>query len=358
MDLVDLAEQGLIPDWAIRRGVRRNIRRRLAEIESGDFESQARRLCDFVRDIRGGPLVLESRIANDQHYEVPAEFFESVLGPRMKYSCCLYPAGGSTLSEAEDQMLELTCARANISDGMNILDLGCGWGSLTLWIAEHFPHCHVTGLSNSKSQREYILSRSERFGLRNVTIVTADIRDFETEQTFDRIVSVEMFEHLRNYELLLRRVAGWLHDEGKLFVHIFCHRHTPYLFETEGPGNWMGRNFFTGGMMPSESLLPYFQDHLTLCDRWRLNGQHYAQTSKAWLANLDSQRDKVTRCFERSLGKKAARAQVQRWRMFFMACSELFRFRDGHEWFISHYLFCKQKTGTNRSASVTIDQGQ
>lgn len=359
MDLVNLAERGLIPDWAIRGGIRRNIRRRMDEIETGDFESQARRLSEFVRDIRDGPLVLDSEHANDQHYEVAAEFFEQVLGPRMKYSCCLYSNRATTLSEAEDQMLQITCARADIHDGMKVLDLGCGWGSLTLWIAEHFPQCQVTGLSNSKSQREFILSRSESLGLSNVTVITADIHDFEADDTFDRIVSVEMFEHLRNYELLLRRVARWLNGEGKLFVHLFCHGHTPYLFETEGAGNWMGRNFFTGGMMPSENLLLYFQDDLKLCDHWRLNGQHYSRTCEAWLANLDTHRDQVTRCLETRLGRKTASIQVQRWRMFFMACSELFRSRGGHEWFIAHYLFAKRNaTLLDRSRDFAIDESQ
>lgn len=341
MALIDIAERGLIPDWAIRSGIRRNIRRRLAEIETGNFETQPRRLSEFVRDLRRGPLVLESNAANNQHYEVAADFFSQVLGPRMKYSCCFYYAEAKTLPEAEDRMLEITCTRADIQDGMKVLDLGCGWGSLTLWIAQQFPQCEVTGLSNSKSQRDFILSRSTSLGLRNVTVITADIRDFKSDDTFDRIVSVEMFEHLRNYERLLSGISKWLDHKGKLFVHVFCHRHTPYFFETEGAGNWMGRNFFTGGMMPSENLLLHFQNDLQVCDHWRINGRHYSRTCEAWLANLDRHREQVARCFEFNLDRKAARIQVQRWRIFFMACSELFRSRGGHEWFVAHYLFAR-----------------
>lgn len=341
MDLVDLAERGFIPDWVIRTGIRRNIRRRLGEIRCSDFEMESRTLSAFVTDIRQSPLLCDSESANQQHYEVPAAFFRQVLGPRMKYSSCFYPNGPCELQEAEEQMLELTCGRAELSDGMKILDLGCGWGSLTLWIAQQYPHCHVTGLSNSNSQRAYILSRSQELGLDNVTAITADIRNFETDDTFDRVVSVEMFEHLRNYELLLRRIAGWLNDRGKLFVHLFCHRQRPYLFETDGQGNWMGRNFFTGGMMPSEGLLLYFQNDLKIQDHWRVDGGHYARTCDAWLANLDRDPHEAVSTLQPQLDEQAARVQLQRWRIFFMACSELFRYRGGHEWFVSHYLFRK-----------------
>lgn len=339
MNIIRLAESGRLPDWLIRFGIRSLLSRRLKSRPVAGVQSQQQDLCDFVAQLKASPLAVNTDAANDQHYEVPAQFFHWVLGPRLKYSCCLYSSKSASLAEAEERMLGLTCCRAEIVDGMNVLELGCGWGALTLWMAEQYPHGKITAVSNSHGQREFIEARCREKNLSNVTVVTCDIRDFETTATFDRVVSLEMFEHLRNYELLFQRISHWLHDDGKLFFHIFCHKDTPYLFETEGPADWMGRHFFTGGMMPCDNLPLYFQRHLAIQDHWHVSGLDYARTCEDWLGNLDKHRDPIVRLFESAQSKKDARVSVQRWRMFFMACAELFRFRAGTEWFVSHYLF-------------------
>jgi cyclopropane-fatty-acyl-phospholipid synthase len=238
-------------------------------------------------------------------------------------------------------MLELFCRRAGVEDGMDILELGCGWGSLTLWMAERYPKACITAVSNSRPQREFILGRCRERSLGNVTIITADMNHFTTDLRFDRILSVEMFEHMRNYELLQRRIASWMKPEAKLFVHIFCHREYAYAFEAEGPDNWMGRYFFTGGIMPSYDLLLCFQDALVIEDRWRLSGKHYQRTAEHWLCNMDRRRSEIMPVLEAAYGKKDAALWFQRWRIFFMACAELWGFRGGEEWLVAHYLFRK-----------------
>lgn len=347
MNLIELAETGLIPDSLVRLGIRRLLGRRLAKVTPDD-------LARFVADLSASPLAVETDAANRQHYEVPAEFFQQVLGPRLKYSACLFPATDATLAQAEEAMLRQTCLRAEIEDGMSILELGCGWGSLTLWIAEQFPACDVTAVSNSASQRRFIERRAGDIGLTNVRVITADMREFATDRRFDRVVSVEMFEHMRNFELLFRRVSNWLSDDGKTFVHVFCHRDTPYLFETEGAANWMGRHFFTGGMMPSEGLFSRFAADLKIERQWRVNGLHYWRTCEAWLRNLDRHRTSILARFRQDLSSREARKSVQRWRIFFMACAELFRYRGGDEWFVAHYLFQPVAAGraTRRQAPL------
>lgn len=307
----------------------------------------------FAEKLRAEPLAVATQDANRQHYEVPPEFFQRVLGPRLKYSACYYESPGDSLAGAEEAMLRLTCQRAGIGAGQRVLELGCGWGSLTLWIAKQYPASHITAVSNSRPQREYIQRQADSRGLTNLRVITADMRDFSIQQRFDRIVSVEMFEHMRNYRLLLQRVSQWLADEGQVFVHIFCHRQSPYLFEAQGADNWMGRHFFTGGMMPSERLFDHFTEDLCVAQQWRVDGLHYWRTCEAWLANLDDQRPEVLRLFARDLGGRQARIAVQRWRMFFMACAELFRSRQGQEWFVGHYVLrpsTPQKTPPGRQA--------
>lgn len=337
MNPIELAESGLVPDFAVRLAIRRLLHQRLQSLSSAPGVGTA-----FVEQLRIAPLAVETEAANHQHYEVPAEFFEYVLGPRLKYSSCYYTEPHWSLREAEEDMLRRTCGHAGIEDGMTILDLGCGWGSLSLWIAEHFPNCRVTALSNSTRQRAFIEARAAALSLHNISVLTCDMRDFDIQQTFDRIVSVEMFEHMRNYQLLLQRVSHWLAPNGRAFVHVFCHRHTPYLFETEGAANWMGRHFFTGGMMPSEQLFSYFENDLTIERQWRIEGLHYWRTCEAWLQNLDQHRTAILARFEQDLSRSEARRSLQRWRIFFMACAELFRYRDGNEWFVAHYLFRRQ----------------
>ena len=355
MNLVELAETSLIPDRVIRVGIRRLLTRRRRSQGVCDPSTASSR---FAEQLRTGPLAIETQTANQQHYEVPAEFFCRVLGPRLKYSSCLFETSKSSLADAEETMLELTCQRAGIQDGMRILELGCGWGSLTLWIAEHFPDCQITAVSNSSSQRRFIESRAQSQQLSNIQVITADMRDFSRTDNFDRVVSVEMFEHMRNYELLLRRVSTWLKPNGRAFVHIFCHRDTPYLFETEGATNWMGRHFFTGGMMPSEHLFDQFDEDLSVERQWRVSGLHYWRTCEAWLRRLDQDRAEILAIFRKELPVAEAKKVVQRWRMFFMACAELFRYSDGNEWFVAHYLFQKQEGTRGREATPVRSQGE
>lgn len=338
--MVNLMEQGMLPDTLIRRGIRRLLRKRLQEEDHGYVDVNRERQRKLFAALAEGPLAVTSDAANRQHYELPPEFFAQVLGPRRKYSCCLYPIGVNGIAAAEEAMLQLTCQRAGLQDGMEILELGCGWGALTLWMAEQYPEAHITAVSNSKPQREHIESVCRDRGFGNIRVVTADMNDFETEVRFDRVVSVEMFEHMRNYQELLRRVAGWLKDDGRLFVHIFCHRELAYLFETAGDDDWMGSYFFAGGIMPSDHLLFYFNRSMAIEDHWRVCGTHYQQTCEDWLRLQDSRRERIMPILEKSYGDEAE-VWFQRWRVFFMACAELFGYNRGNEWFVSHYLLRK-----------------
>lgn len=338
MSAIELAERGMLPDWLVRYGIRRLLAQRSRQLKIANLEEQQAATAEFVQELKMSPLAVSVDAANEQHYEVPAEFFKIVLGPRLKYSCCVFAERSSSLEQAEEEALRLTCQRAKIEDGMDVLELGCGWGSLTIWMAVSFPNSRIVAVSNSHRQREYIQARCEKLGLANVEVITSDICDFETDRIFDRVVSVEMFEHLRNYQELLRRISSWLRPDGKLFVHTFCHRSMPYLFQTEGANDWLGRHFFTGGMMPSHNLLLHFQEHVSLDEQWSISGLQYARTCEAWLNNLDRNREEVQALFESDTDRNAAKIMVQRWRIFFLACAELFRYRHGEEWFVGHYL--------------------
>ena len=336
--LIELVENGRIPDLLTRAGIRLLLLQRLREQaqEGPDQEWQA--MMTFVEEMRQSPIALHTQEANEQHYELPPRFFELVLGPHLKYSCCHFPKGVTELEQAEASMLALTCERAQLQDGQQILELGCGWGSLSLWMAKHYPNSSILAVSNSRPQREFIESRAQELSLTNLSVQTCDMNDFTTEQHFDRVVSVEMFEHMRNWQSLLERISNWLKPEGKLFIHIFSHRRYAYAFSSEGDSNWMGRYFFTGGIMPSNDLLLYFQKDLMLEQHWVLSGVHYQRTADAWLQMMDSQKGEILQTFRETYGKDAD-VWFQRWRMFFLATSEVWGFRGGNEWLISHYLF-------------------
>ena len=332
-------EQGMVPDSVIRAGIRRLLRQRLTEIKAHDAPAAAVLAETFAADLLQAPIALLPDKANEQHYEVPAPFFAEVLGRHRKYSSCLWPDGISTLDLAEAAALDTTCQRAGLADGQDILELGCGWGSLTLWMAGHYPGSRITAVSNSNSQRTYIEGESARRGYTNVRVITHDMNGFDTEQRFDRIVSVEMFEHMRNWPELFRRVNGWLKPQGRFFMHVFVHRTTPYLFVERDASDWMSCHFFAGGMMPSDDLALRFQDHLKLVQRWRWDGTHYERTSNAWLANMDARRATVWPLLEQTYGKANALQWWMRWRIFFMSCAELFGYAHGQQWWVSHYLF-------------------
>lgn len=340
--LIDLCERGLIPDTLTRLGIRRLCAQRLQDEHAGDAERAWVRFRSLLDELRQSPVAIETEAANEQHYEVPARFFELCLGKRYKYSSCFYATGNETLDQAEEAMLALYGERAELADGQHILELGCGWGSLTLWMAEKYPNARITGVSNSNSQREHIMARAAARGLGNVEIITCDVNRLELDRQFDRVVSIEMFEHMRNYATLLERVSGWLRPGGKLFVHIFCHRELMYPFETEGDDNWMGRYFFTGGLMPAADTLLHFQSHVVLDQQWRLNGRHYERTANHWLQNQDRHRDEVMKVLVQTYGAEEASRWFQRWRMFWMACAELFGYRHGNEWLVAHYRFVKR----------------
>ncbi|TXH05249.1 MAG: class I SAM-dependent methyltransferase [Nevskiaceae bacterium] len=347
MNAIDLVERGLVPDVVTRAAMRGLMAQRLRDEAADDGEARSRRFNAFLAELRASPIAVETKAANQQHYEVPAEFFHLHLGPRLKYSCALYPEGNETLAQAEEKMFALYAERAQLRDGLRILDLGCGWGSLSLWLAEHYPQSTVIGLSNSRGQREYILARARERKLSNLTILTGNIVDFEMpaaslDTGFDRVMSIEMFEHMKNYGLLLNKVASWMRPEAKLFIHIFVHKLLAYHFEDKDRSDWMSRYFFTGGTMPSENLLLNFQDDVRIEQQWWVSGTHYEKTANHWLAGMDAQKAAIMDVFRKGYGEKDAAIWFNRWRMFYMAVAELFGYAGGNEWGVAHYRFVKR----------------
>jgi cyclopropane-fatty-acyl-phospholipid synthase len=331
---------GLLPDPILRRVIRSRVEGVQERFDRLSESDQTEREAAVLARFESGPVTVHADTANQQHYELPAPFFEWVLGPRLKYSCCFWGEGQTSLGRAEEAMLELTAERAGLADGQEILDLGCGWGSLALWAAERYPAGRVMAVSNSRVQKEFIEARAARSGLANIEVVTAEVGQFEPRERFDRVVSVEMLEHVRNHKVLMERLATWLRPEGRLFVHVFCHRRHLYAFDPDD-GGWMSRHFFSGGVMPSWDYLTRYQDGLSLLDRWKVDGRHYAATLRTWLESLDRHRDRVMPLLEATYGRDRARLWLARWRIFFMACEETFALDSGQAYFVGHYLFSR-----------------
>jgi cyclopropane-fatty-acyl-phospholipid synthase len=337
-----LVEHGLVPDFITRAGIRRLLAERLEEESSAVGAARRQR---YLADLRQAPLAIEQAAANAQHYEVPTQLYEYCLGKRLKYSSGWWGEGVRNLDEAEEAMLAKSVAHAGLRDGMDILEIGCGWGSLSLYMAEHFPHARITAISNSRTQREFITARAQQRGFENLTVLTRDVVVFTTEQRFDRVVSIECFEHLRNYHELFRRIRIWLKPDGKLWTHIFVHRTYTYPFATDDAdsddGNWMSRHFFTGGQMPAFDLFASCDADLVVEDAVRINGTHYAKTARAWLENLDRHRVEL-RAVLTAPGEDPE-VRLNRWRMFFMSCEELWNYGGGEEWLVGHYLLAPRR---------------
>jgi cyclopropane-fatty-acyl-phospholipid synthase len=326
----------ILPDAILRRAIRSRLAQHQARLEreaAGDPAAQVARVADALRR---QPIAIHTDAANEQHYEVPAAFFTAFLGPWMKYSSCYWPDGVDDLEAAEEAMLALTCERAGLADGMDVLDLGCGWGSFTLYAATQFPGSRFLAVSNSRSQGDYIREQATARGLDNVEHRVADVADFAPDGTFDRVVSVEMFEHVRNYELAFRNVRGWLKPDGRVFIHVFSHRDYAYTFEGD---DWMGRYFFTGGTMPAHDLFLEFDEDLEVVERWLMDGTHYARTLETWLERLDGVKERVWPVLVDTYGEGNARRWWVNWRLFFIVTAESFGMDGGRQYGVSHYLF-------------------
>ena len=351
--LISAAERGMLPDPMLRGGIRYLLRQRLRQEKRAQDGNARRQLAAMVAAMDDSPIAAVPELANEEHYTLPPAFFQLFLGRWRKYSSGFWADDCSCLDDAEAAMLDLTCRRAGLEDGMTVLDLGCGWGSLSLWIARYYPKCTIVSVSNSPQQRAFIQAECRTAGITNIQVVTADMNSFAPGVRFQRIISVEMFEHMRDYRSLLGRVRSWLEDDGKLFLHIFCHRRLSYFFEPQGEGDWMARYFFTGGIMPSASLLRSFSQDMMVTREWPVNGVHYQKTLEAWLENLDQQSAQARRVLTGVYPQAQVDIWLQRWRIFMMACSELFGFADGEEWRVGHYLLEPSPTLSTGGASCS-----
>jgi len=339
--LIKLSEKKLIPDSVIRYGIRTLLRKRIGSLVSINPETNIQNKIDFIHKMNSSKIALVPELANKQHYEIPANFYKYCLGRHRKYSSCYWEDNTKDLDEAELLSLKLTTQHAKLTNGQNILELGCGWGSLTLWMAKKFPKSKITAVSNSSSQKTHILEQAKKRNLNNISIITEDMNKFNPKTRYDRIVSVEMIEHMRNHRQLFKKINTWLKPGGLFFMHIFVHKTQPYLFEVQDEDDWMSQYFFSGGMMPSEDLPLFFQEDLKIIDQWSWSGKQYEKTANAWLANIDSNKEKVMKTLEKIYGKDNSKKWFQRWRIFFMSCAELWGYRDGNEWKVVHYLFKK-----------------
>ncbi len=336
-----LIEQNKVPDFLLRQGIRKLLKQRLDGENKGNVEKQQAHLMSLIGQLKTSPIAVNTADANQQHYEVPTKFYQYCLGKNLKYSSCYFKDGVADLDTAEDDMLELTCDRAGLANGQHVLELGCGWGSLSLYMAARYPQSIFKVVSNSRTQKMFIDMTAKNRGLKNLKVITADMNTFDIDEQFDRVVSVEMFEHMRNYTLLLKKVASFLKDDGKLFIHIFTHKEYAYLFEVIDDTDWMSKYFFTGGIMPSDDLMFYFNEDLVVKRHWHVNGTHYGKTAEAWLKNMDNHKAEIIPLFEETYGQKEALKWWAYWRIFYMACAELWNYNNGNEWIVSHYLFQK-----------------
>ena len=330
--LLSLAESGFIPDALIKIAARYISNRRLNE--QSDDENKDK----IISVLSRGVVAEKTHNANEQHYEVPPEFFNYVLGTNLKYSCSLFDDADS-LDDAEESMLKLYIDRADIKDGHEVLDLGCGWGSFSLYVAERYPDINITSVSNSSDQIAYIKNEAHEKGLSNIKAFRMDVNNLELNKKFDRIVSIEMFEHLRNYKLILNYLNHALKPDGKLFIHIFCHKKLTYLYEMKNNFDWMTKYFFQGGIMPSKDIFQYFEDELEIINQWDINGNHYSKTCKAWLNNHYKNKKKILDIFEKHYDEP--KIWFNRWRIFFLSCEAFFALNNGREYFVAHYLFKK-----------------
>ena len=339
-----LLEKNKVPDFALRLGIRKLLKERLYQEKKETVELQQAHLMKLIAELKESPIAINTVEANEQHYEVPTAFYKFCLGSNLKYSSGYWNEGVLDIDTSENDMLEITCSRAELTDGQDILELGCGWGSLSLYMAKKYPQSSITAVSNSKTQKIYIDEQAQLRGIKNLTIITVNINDFTIDKKFDRVVSVEMFEHMRNYQKLMHKIADCLKINGKLFVHIFTHKDFAYKFEVLDETDWMSKYFFTGGIMPSDDLLLYFNEHLSIEKHWHVSGLHYSKTSESWLQKMDKNKSQIIPLFESTYGKDQAVEWWVYWRLFYMACAELWGYNNGEEWIVSHYLFTKKQS--------------